>query len=265
MALHNYHGAHNAFPPGRLTPDYVLSGNVQTSYTNYNPIGFIPPPANSWSGFRSVHVFIFPYLEDVEGYDSMNFSVPTTPRMTNGPAVSNFNYTAYAAVKGHFLCPSDPNEERRITENSYRYNFGGSTPYAGALNTTTQLNMADPASGNGAFTIGRSLRSKDFVDGLSKTIFFSERTKGTGRDPALSPPGPEDVITMPSRTQGLVADLMWERCRSAPRVADAFNFTSMGRWLNGSDFSNGWPFGVYSSAMYNHFAPPNWEGLDCGN
>ena len=38
----------------------------------------------------------------------------------------------------------------------------------------------------------------------------------------------------------------------------------MGRWLAGTDFSNGWPFGFYSSTMYNHVATPNWKAIDCG-
>jgi prepilin-type processing-associated H-X9-DG protein len=34
--------------------------------------------------------------------------------------------------------------------------------------------------------------------------------------------------------------------------------------LPGEDYSNGWPFAGYDSTQYNHFAPPNWEGADCG-
>ena len=44
----------------------------------------------------------------------------------------------------------------------------------------------------------------------------------------------------------------------------AFNFASAGRWLAGDDFSNGWHAAAYASTMYNHVAPPNWVGVDCG-
>ncbi len=71
---------------------------------------------------------------------------------------------------------------------------------------------------------------------------------------------------MLSRPQGLVdADVMMADCRAmAPQVNGGFNFNSAGRWLPGTDFSNGWPFGFYSSTMYNHVAPPNWAAIDCG-
>jgi prepilin-type processing-associated H-X9-DG protein len=35
--------------------------------------------------------------------------------------------------------------------------------------------------------------------------------------------------------------------------------------LEGSDFSDGWPFAGYFGTMYNHVATPNWRGSDCGN
>ena len=37
-----------------------------------------------------------------------------------------------------------------------------------------------------------------------------------------------------------------------------------GRWPAGSDWSNGWPFAGYDATQYNHVAPPNWDGYDCG-
>ncbi len=69
-----------------------------------------------------------------------------------------------------------------------------------------------------------------------------------------------------SRPAGLVdADVLYSGCLAqAPTLNGGFNFNSAGRWLSGSDFSNGWPFGFYSSTMYNHVAPPNWTAIDCG-
>ena len=71
---------------------------------------------------------------------------------------------------------------------------------------------------------------------------------------------------MLSRPQGLIdADVMFATCLAqAPQVNGGFNFNSAGRWLPGTDFSNGWPFGFYSSTLYNHVAPPNWKAIDCG-
>lgn len=75
-----------------------------------------------------------------------------------------------------------------------------------------------------------------------------------------------DVITSPNRRQGLIpVDEIFAECLNYTPTISNFNFNSMGRWLEGSDFSNGWPFGFYSATLYNHVAPPNWRGFDCGN
>jgi prepilin-type N-terminal cleavage/methylation domain-containing protein/prepilin-type processing-associated H-X9-DG protein len=269
LATHNYESAIKKFPPGRLAPDYTINGVVQASYTSY-PNTLAP---GSSTGFRSVHTFILPYMEQSNIYNLINFNVPTAVRMTTGGGVTpiNANYTAYANAAGLFICPSCPNTGVVITENNYRCNFGGSTPFGGAESSTRNDNYAATSpggfscKGNGAFTIGNGLATGAFTDGLSNTTFFSERTKGSGK-PLTALPPIEDITNMLSRPSGLVdADTMFAACLAqAPTINNGFNFNSAGRWLPGSDFSNGWPFGFYSSTMYNHVAPPNWKAIDCG-
>ncbi|MDX1925437.1 MAG: DUF1559 domain-containing protein [Pirellulaceae bacterium] len=268
LATMNYESAHKKFPPGRFDPDYTVNGVAQASYTSYpNTL-----PAGAYTGFRSVHTFILPFMEQSNIYNLIDFSKPTSVRMTSGGVPINANYTAYANAAGLFICPSCPNTGIVITENNYRYNFGGSTPFGGALgsgsnnNTTATSAAGFSCKGNGAFTIGRALATGAFTDGLSNTVFFSERTKGSGANLATTLPGPADVTNMLSRPSNLVdADVMFSACLAqAPNLNGGFNFNSMGRWLPGTDFSNGWPFGFYSSTMYNHVAPPNWRAIDCG-
>jgi prepilin-type N-terminal cleavage/methylation domain-containing protein/prepilin-type processing-associated H-X9-DG protein len=268
LATLNYESTHRKFPPGRLAPDYAVDGVPVASYTTYPST----LPGNAWTGFRSVHTFVLPYMEQGNIYNLINFNLPTAVRMTQNGVPINANYQAYANAAALFICPSCPFTGRVITENNYRYNFGGSTPFGGAEGTTTNnnINAVSPAGfssrGNGAFTIGQSLTTGSFTDGLSNTVFFSERTKGTGNNLASTLPGPSDITNMLSRPQGLVdADVMFETClNQAPTLNNGFNFNSAGRWLEGSDFSNGWPFGFYSATMYNHVAPPNWRAIDCG-
>lgn len=270
LATLNYESAHGRFPPGRMDPDYSVGGVPQASYTSYpNTL-----PAGAWTGFRSVHTFILPFMEQGNIYNMIDFSVPTSVRMTTGGGVTpiNANYRAYANAAAIFICPSCPNTGLIITENNYRYNFGGSTPFGGALGTSNNNNTSatSPAGfscrGNGAFSIGPAMKISAHSDGLSNTVFFSERTKGSGRNLAVSLPAPEDVTNMLSRPNNLVdANVMFSACQAqAPDLNGGFNFNSMGRWLAGSDFSNGWPFAFYSSTMYNHVAPPNWRAIDCG-
>ena len=268
LATLNYESAIRKFPPGRLSPDYSINGVVQQSYTTY-PATL---SAGSSTGFRSVHTFILPYMEQNNIYNLIDFTKPTAVRMTTGGGVTpvNANYQAYANAAGLFLCPSCPNTGVIISENNYRYNFGGSTPFGGSRGSDrNDLEATSPAGfsskGNGAFTIGNGLKVGSITDGLSNTTFFSERTKGSGK-PLTGLPAIEDVTNMQSRPQGLIdADVMMADCGAmAPQINGGFNFNSGGRWLPGSDFSNGWPFGFYSSTMYNHVAPPNWKSIDCG-
>jgi hypothetical protein len=204
--------------------------------------------------------------------------------MTSGGNPINPHYAAYATAKNLFLCPSDGKFESIISENSYRSNFGGSTPFAGA----SELSNPDlayaavssdgfPAGGNGAFSVGRQgIKAKEFVDGLSKTAFFSERTSGSGSDPGSTPPTKYDIIglgggndvktirvgNMNINDPGSIFQLCLDKAKNP--TPDGRNLTGAGRWLSGSEYSNGWPFAGYDASQYNHVAPPNWEGQDCG-
>ena len=263
LALHDYLSTHDCFPPARLAPDYSVGGAVRTSYTSY-PTTL---PGDAATGFRSVHTFILPYMDQANIYNLIDFNAPTSVRMTQNGSPVNANYDAYVNAAGLFLCPSDANTGRIITENNYRANFGGATPNGGARNTTSNHIIDSSTQGNGAFTIGQTTKDRDFTDGLTNTAMFAERTKGGGANLSDNPPNPNwDVITSPNRRQGpLVTDDLFNECLNYTPAPSPFHFNSMGRWLGGSDFSNGWPFGFYSSTLYNHVATPNWAGFDCGN
>ena len=274
LGLHNYLSTHSKFPPGRLLPDIIIGGTIPTSYTSYNAT---TNNAAAWAGNRPVHIFLLPFMEQGNIYNLINMSGPNSQQMTTGGGVTpvNPNFAAYNNAAALYLCPSDANTQRVITENNYVYNFGGSTPYAGARASTAQTDWSASITvgsqsfscgGNGAFTAGKSLADRDFTDGLSNTAMFAERTKGSGKAAASNPPTPADIITSPNRQNVMLSpDTMFNDCLNAPKVASSFNFTSFGRWLGGSDFSNGWPFAAYSGTMYNHVATPNWKGTDCGN
>jgi prepilin-type N-terminal cleavage/methylation domain-containing protein len=269
LALHNYESTFRKFPAGRLAPDWKDATGVRASYTNYNSVNQ-SPAGGHWTGIRSVHAAILPYMEQTNIYNLIDFEVPTAVRLTTGGVPSNPNYPAYSQAAGLFLCPSDPNTGVVVSENNYRWNFGGSTPHAGAEASTRNhiLNVASggfTSGGNGAFTIGEHLPISAHSDGLSNTVFLSERTKGSGRDLSVSPPPLEDMVTTPGRSNRMwLPDELMQDCMRFDGAPSSFHFNSAGRWLPGSDFSNGWPFGFYSSTLYNHVTPPNWRYHDCG-
>jgi prepilin-type N-terminal cleavage/methylation domain-containing protein len=264
LAVHTYLTTSNVFPPGRMDPDFVRNGAVQASYSNYNAAE--TAGNGTWLGHFSVHCHILPYMEQAPAYNAMNFRAKNTPRILLFGAVNSPNLTAYALAQDAFLCPSDANTTAGgNSENNYRYNFGGSTPFAGAKDTFNQRDRT--AGGNGAFTIGYPFKPNDFVDGLSTTAMFSEHTKGS-LVPRGGIPTKVDMITSPVRVVSGLPDIetMYRACLDAPRVADPFNMMmEAGRFPVGSDFSNGWPFAWYFSALYNHVATPNWSGIDCGS
>ncbi len=281
LALHNYQSALSGFPPGRLAPDKVLTSQVQTSYTNYSDVeGTVGVPAErgAYTGYWSVHSHMLPYYEGGNEYDAFNFSRLNTARIfargtgaTGERRILNPNFTGIAVAKDIFLCPSDPNiTGGGVGENNYRYNFGGSTPYQGAVGISMQNTITEQSKGNGAFTIGQSLTPASFRDGLSNTVFFSERIKGTGG--AFPNPLQEgDNVTAPGRTrfsENADPDLLFEACLNDARPnGDRFNFYAQGRFVtegSSADFCDGWPLAWYISSMYNHMAPPNWRGRDCG-
>jgi prepilin-type N-terminal cleavage/methylation domain-containing protein/prepilin-type processing-associated H-X9-DG protein len=297
LALFNYESAKKAFPQGRMLPDWSVRGAESTSTTAYTGVSSTDP--NTKTGFYSVSLWLLPFMEEKAIYNQINFQYPLTTIMENPIGTNaNLSYNAFASAAGIFICPSDPNTGIVVSENNYRYNFGGTTPYAGwqkggvpmgpYASPPTQIGIT---GGNGAFTIGKAFRIKDFSDGLSKTAFVSERNKGSLIVPASAPPTYADVVpttatfsfdpavdtqtTDPNNPQYWLLNAdglkMYQNCLAYKPVASSNNYTSAGRWDKGDttgsgggrSYSDGWPFGDYCATLYNHVAPPNWSGYDC--
>lgn len=267
----NYESAHNRFPPGRIDPDWERNGSPVTG-TSY---GSVQPEDKT--GFYSVHIWILPYMEQGNIYDLIDFNQAQVKVMIPS---QNPSYQAYANAQGVFICPSDGNTGQVISENNYRSNFGGSTPGAGHRSTSNPATTPRPADtwdfrGNGAFGMvkaGKGYGAGEFIDGLSNTAFFSERLKGDGSTGIA-----QDGQTIPNESAMIrclvntfdpgasnLFDNEYISAEAYVPMQQGFVMTAMGRWLEGSDFSNGWPFAGYDSTQYNHVAPPNWNAIDCG-
>lgn len=270
LAAANYESAKKCFPPGRLNPDaerkqgnnwIAVPGN--SSYGGYSP--------QMRYGNYSVHVWLLPHMEATNVFNLIDLTKGQVKQMTSGGTIVNPHYQAYATAQGLFICPSDPNTGVVISENNYRSNFGGSTPYAGAEGGTSDPTPTGPdgfpAGGNGAFSFGaKGLKAGDYTDGLSKTAFFSERSKGSGIDASRDTPSRVEIIGRGkgNSVAGWTIDSLFNECQSYVPAPASLIFSAAGRWLPGSDYSNGWPFAGYDASQYNHVAPPNWQGQDCG-
>ena len=271
LAAVNYESANGFFPAGRLKPDYenTAAGMEMATSSSY-PVS----PGRDYLRFNnfSTHVRILPFMEQTVVYDMIDFSKGQSKKMTENGKPVNMHYEAYATASGLFICPSDPNTERIISENNYRCNFGGSTPFGGYSqgdgNYDPSKKSAEgyPAGGNGAFTYSEDgLKARDFSDGLSNTVFFSERTKGSGK-PVGEPPDKYSIVGL-GQGNNVASIRVDNLMRSCEGYSDSGygGFHGAGRWPPNDDWSNGWPFAGYDSTQYNHVAPPNWGGMDCGS
>jgi len=279
LATVNYESAHGTFPTGHLRPDFErFDGTDWIELPIASTYNSCTGNSQIRCGNFSVHVWILPYMESGNIYDLIDFKKGQVKRMSSGGVPTNPHYEAYANAQGLFICPSDGNVGRVISENSYRYNFGGSTPFGGASETPQTPgnpnggpNAISPegfsAGGNGAFTYGRKgLRASKYVDGLSKTAFFSERFLGSGLDMSSVPPTKYDIFGLGrgNAVEQIVVQDIFDACLKGDNSPDSRNLSGAGRWLPGEDYSNGWPFSGYDATQYNHVAPPNWSGTDCG-
>ncbi len=264
LGLHGYLALHNVFPPGRLYPDRtdpaLGSQQYQGVYT------FYPATLEStraWTGFFSVHCHILAAMEQTNAYNALNFETTNAGELTDGGGtlIRSPNYTAFVITLGSFLCPSDPNSTKGPRgENNYRVNFGGSTPYAGG-GARPNNDRATAHLVNGAFTNGQALGAADFPDGLAHSALAAERTKGSGFSGTRSRRDADNIF-LPSMPLPIEADSLMPRCLNPPQPISGFG--SNGRWLPGADYSDGWGFAWYIATLYNHVAPPNWIGWDCG-
>ncbi len=158
LALHNYHSAHNCFPPGGIYVDSPL---------------YIGP---SWCGL------ILPYMEQTQILGQYNFSLPPP------------GWGVYAGtnelVGGNripaFCCPSDPQDELLPIGTSngstpggsilwYNANVGGVTDSRSAWTDDLQAALID---GDGMLMNVKAIRIAEVADGTSNTLFVGEVTGG---------------------------------------------------------------------------------------
>ncbi len=148
LALHNYEGSNNAFPPTS-----ILYG-VEPGSTR-------PQFKSNWS----VVARIAPYLEQGAMFSAMNFS--TKPG--NPP-----NATIQRLSVATFLCPSDPNlapAANTDTTTAGVISYGSMVGDWYVWEELGPINRA-PFSPNVSKTIAQ------MTDGLSNTLFFSESQVG---------------------------------------------------------------------------------------
>lgn len=213
VALQAYHADHNCFPPSNLP---------STQHGLWT--------ANSISGLAQ----ILPHLEQTTLYQSINLDL-----VHHDSAASPWveNKTARHTLVSVFVCPSDGQPEGF---NSYRFNRGRWRPQG----------RAGP-SFDGPFCLGVMPNHPAIRDGLSNTVFLSERLRGSftpGREHPL-----RDVKIPPMEGTSFASDHTFiPYCHGA--TASSWEFTSGRYWL----------YSGLTNSHYNHNGPPNDLRPACG-
>jgi prepilin-type N-terminal cleavage/methylation domain-containing protein len=227
LALHNYHGTHNVFPFGK-----------GASY---------PAPTPVYARW-SQHALLLPYLDQIPLYDRINFnSPPSTPGMGGVVAFmpayvspSAPNAAASQTIVSMFLCPSDlkPSDPWQA-QNNYVGNQGGwlcdrsNVPGAPTDNSPNEIQT-------GVFYFLSGVRAGDVLDGLSTTVFFSEKIRGNG-----TPDPQTDLFVIPHQTS---LGATYSTCQAInPLTATPLT----------SKWGYSWVMGENCCTQYNHVAVPN--------
>ncbi len=227
LALHAYIASNNCFPV------VLTSIHTKDDYWYY--------------GVYSVQSRSLPYLDQAALYNAINFQTGTWPIDTYYAAPSSLqlqlnsaNLTVYQTGVSSFLCPSDGGTFVR-TGNNYRGNTGVG-PFAMAW-------AESPDSGNGLFPELGTITLSRVPDGLSHTVAFSERLRGSGRQP----PDPERDMF---KRLGIVntADQLLMACKVAARPSDDPGYVTNGQW---------WFWAGRERTLYNHAQTPNGSIPDC--
>ncbi len=183
IAMHNYHSAHNCFPPGLFMWSSAVPSSCGPPMDNCNyHAGF------SWS------VFILPYIEQQQVYDVIDFIQADGVHYFSyfepeNPDVPGKNTRKAAeTVIPTYLCPSDPQGGELVTccswdspntpEDVRQTNMAGvadSEDYTcdGGQVWPLQFHLAD-----GMMAERQSCRMADVYDGSSSTLMIGEVTGG---------------------------------------------------------------------------------------
>jgi len=229
QALGAFHAANNHFPSA-LRPDCIGRDGRPTA----DLLGY------------SIHFQLLPYLEQSSLYNAFNAPDELRPceeHSRDSLPLSALNDTAASTRLTVFLCPSDRPPLRPGV--NYRGCMG---PYP------AHFDEQNWPGGSGAFVAFRDLSARDFADGLSQTVGFSERVVGRGLENRFDSRRDIWYSGVNALVDGLRIsnDEMIQVCSSP--VTDPPYWPFAGRYWAASEFAN---------TLYNHVGPPNAPWPDC--
>ncbi|MBI1347931.1 DUF1559 domain-containing protein [bacterium] len=216
IGMHNYLDTYTVFPPGGTWPFPVNA-------------------AGSVGGPFSPQARLLPYLEQANLSNLIDFSRPYGDQ----PTVSKVRIAPY-------ICPSEV--EDHLTSNGNHWPFS----YAANAGTWFIFDAATQMIGDGAFGQNSKFSTKDFTDGTTNTVVFSEVKAfqpyvRPNADPAsmATPSTPADIGLAAGQTVRTSAHTEWVEGRSpqysftttfGPNVRFPYTDTATGNVLPSIDY-----------------------------
>jgi len=149
LAMHNYHDAHKAFPPGYVACEPYIDGATDTT------------PGWGWAAF------ITPFMEQSTLYYAINFNLPLQDPQ-NAPVTQ--------AVIPEYLCPSDIVESGPFAvPDAFGNTVAMAAPSSYAACVGSDDSSTTDPTANGIFYRNSPTSMADVRDGLSSTIMVGEK------------------------------------------------------------------------------------------
>lgn len=244
LALHNYHSAHDTFPPG-------------ASVTMSDPTGTASGgnPFLQWNNW-SAQALLLGFTEQTPLYNAANLSLAVwhSGRTPLGYAA---NLTVFNTVVTQYLCPSD-GEAGKANTNSYFASVGPNTQGSGmsSINGATGRPNSGGAPGLFCYTFNYGIR--ECTDGSSNTIAFSE---------ALVSPAGNIKATRRTGMVNVNGNTYYHAFEDAAKTTNTMTLLSAcdTKWATsttaGGDFPNAigarWCMGVSGWTMFSTVLTPN--------
>ena len=198
------------------------------------------------------------YLELQAMYNASNFQTGN-----NNGVNFNINSTVTLARVNMFLCPSDPNAGSGPA-NIGNVNNSNDNSYVGSIGTTTITPMSGTnnsllmsSSSTGMFWYYRVYGVRDFIDGTTNTIAFSEGLVGQPNNATKGYRG--TAVLSAGGTTTTTAQMMDANTNSAVVLAAVQTCTTA--FLAGSNLNSWrgiyWEVGANGSTMFNTIVTPN--------
>jgi hypothetical protein len=182
-------------------------------------------------------------------YHALDRTMPHSGATGYGPPLSHTpqNVPFFRHSITVFQCPSDMDQPGSCNA---RCNLGTGPSWIYRPDATPEEVGSDRRNGNGAFAEMRALRPAVFTDGLSNTVFFSERVIGDGDGDRFSPW--RDYSQIDGAWPANTAENLVATCAAASG------------WTPHASYSGfSWLYAAKSQTGYDHMQGPNARIPDC--